>query len=74
MTHGQDPAAGGHEISPEMSFFAAQEGRKVAIVPGWIGQHFAVDAQHQPGRFRRVIGTPFILKPATIANRPPSTL
>src|SRR5579859_6830136 len=55
-----------------MSLFAAQERRKVAIVPGGIRQHFAVDTQYQPGSLWRIGGSSFILQ--SCHDRQPAAL
>ena len=46
-----------------MRLFAAQQSGKVAIVPSWIGQHLAVDTEHQAGSLGGVASAPFILHP-----------
>src|ERR1700733_13681581 len=55
---------GGHEVSPEVGFLTAQQSRKIAIIPLWIREHFAVDAQHQLGSLRREIAKAFVLEPS----------
>ena len=54
---------GGHEVSPEVGFLTAQQGRKIAIIPFWIREHFTVNAQNQLGSLRGVIAQALIPEP-----------
>jgi len=57
---GHDSPFRGHEVTPEMRSFTAQQGRKVTIIPGGIRTHLGVQSEHEPCRRRDVVQGAFI--------------